>query len=280
MLKLFISACWFTIFILTTPLFSQEEMDSPGSSVAEYEPPHRFGIWVGLFSPTFTSEVQVTSQAIGLGPTVNLEKTFHLPKNETLLRLDAFFRFNKHHSIYAGYYTSSREGTSEVTTEIQIGNLIIPVNSQAYAKNDISLLKFGYRYSIVNTEDIESGLGLGFSVLFYKLFVENKSNIRENTEDVDAALPIPVFNFHTIYYIWNRLNISVYFDIFGVNLGAYEGSLADFGIGLTYRFFHNFGAGIDYNVYKLDVQLKKSDGFDGVIDYLHKGIAIYLFYGL
>lgn len=280
MWKFFISAYWFTILILTTPLFSQEEIDSSSSTMSEYEPPHRFGLWVGLFLPTFTSEAQVTSQTLGLGSTVNLEQSFQLPKNETLLRLDAYFRFSKHHSIYAGYYTSSREGTTEVTTEIQIGDLIIPVNSQAYAKNDISLLKFGYRYSIVNSEDFESGLGLGFSVLFYKLFVENKSNIRENTEDIDETLPIPVFNFYTVYNIWTRLFLSVYLDLFGVNLGTYDGSLTDFGVGVTYRFFNNFAAGIDYNVYKLDVHVEKSNGFDGVIDYLHKGIAIYLFYGL
>ena len=280
MWKFFISACWFTILVLTTPLFSQEEIDSPSSSVAEYEPPHRFGLWVGLFLPTFTSQAQVTSQTLGLGPSVNLEKSFQLPTDETLFRLEAFFRFNKHHSIYAGYYKSSREGTSEVTTEIQIGDLIIPVESQAYTKNDISLLKFGYRFSIVNTEDFESGFGLGFSILFYKLFIEHKSNIRENTEDVDETLPIPVFNFYTVYNIWNRLNLSVYFDIFGVNLGDYDGSLADFSLGLTYRIFDNFAAGIDYNVYKLDVHVEKSNGFNGVIDYLHKGIAIYLYYGL
>ncbi len=87
MWKLFISACWFTLLILTTPLFSQEEIDSPSSTVSEYEPPRRFGLWAGLFLPTFTSEAQVTSQAIGLGPTVNLEKSFQLPKNETLLRV-------------------------------------------------------------------------------------------------------------------------------------------------------------------------------------------------
>lgn len=121
---------------------------------------------------------------------------------------------------------------------------------------------------------------MGFSVLFYKLFIENKSNIRENTEDVDETLPIPVFNFYTVYNIWNRLDLSVNFDLFGVNLGTYDGSLTDFGIGLSYRTLNNIASGIDYNVYKLDVHVNKSDGFDGMIDYLHKGIAIYLFYGL
>ena len=29
-------------------------------------------------------------------------------------------------------------------------------------------------------------------------------------------------------------------------------------------------------MYKLDVHIEKSDGFEGVIDYLHKGIAVYL----
>ena len=35
---------------------------------------------------------------------------------------------------------------------------------------------------------------------------------------------------------------------------------------------------LDYD--NIDFEAARADGFDGVIDYLHKGIAIYLFYGL
>jgi len=279
MAKSLICFCISSILIFNTSLFSQDEIDSINTQISEYEPPERFGVWLGWFGPSFQSLAQVNSQAIGIGPIINLERSFQLPDNESLLRFEAYFRINKHHSVYTGYYTSTREGRSEVTTEIKIGDLIIPIGSQSYAKNDISLLKIGYRYSIVNTEEIESGIGLGFSILFYKLFVESKSTIRENTENVDQPIPIPILNIYTVYHIWNRFDFLFYADLFGISIDIYDGSLIDFALGIKYRIIDQLAAGINYNVYKLDVRIDNPKGFDGRIDYFHRGLTLYLFYG-
>lgn len=255
---------------------AQEEVDKTNERDSIYSPPERFVVWAGWFLPNFQSQAQVNSQTVGLGPIVNLERAFKLPDSENLLRIDSYFRINNHHSVYAGFYTSSREGLTEVTNNIQIGNLIIPIGTEAYAKNNISLLKFGYRYSIVNLEKIESGVGLGFSMLFYYLFVENKILILENTEEVDVIIPIPIINFFSEYHIWKKFDLMLYIDLFGVNFDIYDGVLFDFALNAKYKIFEQLAVGIGYNIYKIDVRVENPKGFDGKIDYLHKGFAFFV----
>jgi hypothetical protein len=267
----------FLAFLLLYNNFSipQEEGEQTNIKDSVYTSPEQFGIWAGWFLPNFQSQAQVNSQMVGLGPIVNLERAFKLPDSENLLRIESYFRINNNHSVYAGFYTSSREGLSKVTNNIQFGNLIIPIGAEAYSKNDISLLKVGYRYSLVNSEEIESGFGLGFSILFYYLFVENKLLSRENTEEVDVALPIPIINFFSEYHIWNKFDLTLYIDMFGVNFDIYDGVLLDFALNAKYKITDQFAVGIGYNIYKIDVRVENPKGFDGKIDYLHKGFAIF-----
>jgi len=254
----------------------QENVEQTSAADSVYSPLERFAVWAGWFLPNFQSQAQVNSQSIGLGPIVNLERALKLPDTENLLRIDSYFRIDNHHSVYAGFYASSREGLTQVTNNIQIGDLIIPIGAETYTKNDISLLKVGYRYSIVNSEEIESGVGLGFSVFFYYLFVENKLLNRENTEEVDVALPIPIINFFTDYHIWKKFDLMLYVDLFGVNFDIYDGVLLDFALNAKYKITDQFAAGLGYNIYKIDVRVENPKGFDGKIDYFHKGFAFFI----
>lgn len=254
----------------------QENVEQASAADSVYAPPGRFAVWAGWFLPNFQSQAQVNSQSVGLGPIVNLERALKLPDTENLLRIDSYFRIDNHHSVYAGFYASSREGLTQVTNNIQIGDLIIPIGAETYTKNDISLLKVGYRYSIVNSEEIESGVGLGFSVFFYYLFVENKLLNRENTEEVNVALPIPIINFFTDYHVWKKFDLMLYIDLFGVNFDIYDGVLLDFALNAKYKITDHFAVGFGYNIYKIDVRVENPKGFDGKIDYLHKGFAFFV----
>jgi len=275
----FLNITWlFLAFLLfyNNASIAQEEVEQTNTTDSVYSPPERFSVWAGWFLPTFQSQAQINSQMVGLGPIVNLERALKLPDTENLLRIDSYFRINNHHSVFAGFYTSSREGFSQVTNNIQIGNLIIPIGAESYTKNNISLLKVGYRYSIVNSEKIESGVGLGFSILFYYLFVENRLLNKENTEEVDTVLPIPIINFFTEYHIWKKFDFMLYIDLFGVNFDIYDGVLLDFALNAKYKITDQFAVGLGYNIYKIDVRVENPKGFDGKIDYFHKGFAIFV----
>ena len=79
----------FIIFILAPPLSSQEENDSLNTRISEYEPPDRFGLWLGYFGPSFEASVRVNSRTLGLGSYVSLENAFELPTSQNVFKIES-----------------------------------------------------------------------------------------------------------------------------------------------------------------------------------------------
>jgi hypothetical protein len=275
MWKLFISFCLLIIIILTSPLFSQQEQDSIKVQNSEYEPPDRFGLWLGYFGPSFEASVRVNSKTLGLGSYVSLENAFELPTTQNVFRIEAYFRISKHHRIRAGYYGLSRDGSSVLERELRIGENVYPIGSVAIAEEKFNLFKLIYAYSIVNNEEIESGASVGISIMRY--FLDSKREILgfENKTDVDITLPIPVLGLHTIYHLWKKFDALFYLNFFSVKIDIYDGLLLDTGLGIQYFVIDQVALGLGFNVFKLDVFVDDPGEFQGRINYFHQGVAFY-----
>ena len=112
-------------------------------------------------------------------------------------------------------------------------------------------------------------------MLFYYLYVENRIINIENKEEVDVIIPIPIINIFTEYHIWESFDLMLYIDLFGVNFDIYDGILLDFALNFKYKIINQFAIGVGYNIYKIDVRVENPKGFDGKIDYFHKGFALF-----
>ena len=88
-------------------------------------------------------------------------------------------------------------------------------------------------------------------------------------------MPIPIINFYTDYHIWEKLDLMLCVDLFGVNFDIYDGVLLDFALNIKYKIIDQFAVGLGYNIYKINVRVENPKGFDGKIDYFHKGFAIF-----
>ena len=265
----------FLILLLATPLFSQGGGDSVNTQSSEYTPPDRVGLLLGYFGPSFEASVRVNSKTLGLGTFVSLENSFELPSSQDIFRIEAHFRFSKHHSIKAGYYTSTRDGTSVIEQEIRIGDVVFPIGSIAIADEKFSLLKLIYNYSIVNSEDIESGVSVGFSLMNYALNAKKELLGIEEEVNVDETLPIPTVGFFTTYHLWKNFDLLFYLNFFSLKIDIYDGVLTDLAFAAQYKIIDHIRIGLGYNIFKIDVGVEGSQEFEGRIDYLHKGIAFY-----
>ncbi|UCH65641.1 MAG: hypothetical protein JSW63_00465 [Ignavibacterium sp.] len=273
MLKLFFSS--YLIILLTTPLFPQKGTDSVTIPIQEYEPSDRFGLWLGYFGPSFEASVRVNSRTLGLGSYVRLENAFELPTTQNVFRVEAYFRITKHHKIRAGYYGLSRDGSSVLERELRIGDNVYPVGSVAIAEEKFDIFKLIYAYSIVNNEEIESGVSAGISIIRY--FLDSKREVLgfENKTEVDVTLPVPVLGLHTIYHLWKRFDALFYVNFFSVKIDIYDGLLFDAGLGIQYFLIDQVALGLGFNIFKLDVFVDDPGEFQGRINYFHQGIAFY-----
>ena len=93
----------------------------PGAAKAEegYGPgTDRFKINLGYYFPAISTDMQVD---IGDSP-IDFEETLGLSENETVLRLDGYWRFAKKHRLGFGYYRLDRDARRFLSTSINIGD--------------------------------------------------------------------------------------------------------------------------------------------------------------
>ena len=64
------------------------------------------------------------------------------------------------------------------------------------------------------------------------------------------------------------------YDVLSASVGDYDGLLHNAAIGFNYRLFDNFGVGIAYNYFELDVRIDKSI-WRGKVETIYDGAYVY-----
>ena len=133
----------------------------PGSANAEegYGPgTDRFKINLGAYFPAISTTMQVD---IGDTP-IDLEETLNLGEDETVLRLDGYWRFAKKHRLGFGYYRLNRDASTYLSAELPIGGGD-PWPADALIASDLTLdfYQLNYMYSFYQGEKWEIGGTIG-----------------------------------------------------------------------------------------------------------------------
>jgi hypothetical protein len=136
------------------------------------------------------------------------------------------------------------------------------------------MVKLGYGYSFYHVEKVELGIGIGFHLMDMGFDVNAPE---EGTEESGGGLiPLPNFRFMLDYTISPRAHLIGQTQFFFIEIGGYGGSMTDFWVGLQYRAFRNFGAGVAFNRFVLDVDAQDTD-FSGAASIVFNGFQFYLF---
>ena len=79
--------------------------------------------------------------------------------------------------------------------------------------------------------------------------------------------------------VWYRYSLSpkwalrTRFDYLSVDIGDYNGSLVNGSLGFNYRLFENFGVGLSYNIFELDLGITRTD-WRGEVKSRYEGLYV------
>ena len=113
----------------------------------------RFRVSAGAFSVfRYESTTSLTSARAGLGVGFSPQDTLGWDSSQTVLRLDARYRFNRTHSLNLSWYRISVDGARSLLEEIawidQDGNPItIPVGASVSSGLSYDIYKLGYLWT-------------------------------------------------------------------------------------------------------------------------------------
>jgi hypothetical protein len=186
-----------------------------------------------------------TRGAVGFGSVVGtfirLEEQLDLDSNQSNIRFNGVYQFNRKHSIDFTFGDSSRDGTSMIEDSIIVGDdgdeVEFMVGALVETAFDTSSAKIFYKYSFINNGKTQAGIGAGLSIFDYKLslegtgFVDDGSGGGPQQEFVrvseDILAPVPSFNLFIHHAFMPKLIFRATAAFFDINAGDIDGGLIE-----------------------------------------------------
>jgi len=215
------------------------------ADASEYYPNlyKRFGISVGGAAyQNFNTSLRVDSDLL-VGAVLDLEDTLGVDDKSSVLRIDAFWHWNKRHGLDFSYYDIGRSGSRTVSQDINFGNITIPAGTGVHTTFDTTILKLAYRYNFVSDYRTLIGASFGLHTIGVDAGMETTTGAALD-ESFKAALPMPVLGLHFEYALSRSWKLTSSVELLQIDLGDYSGVLSDRRLSIEHNPFHNFGWGL------------------------------------
>ena len=236
--------------ILTVALVILSPLMAMSASYAEDARTDKFKFAIGGYTLTrYDSEISVTEPHTGAGVSVNPEDTFGLKTEQSVFRIDGYYRFNENHALTYSWYRISSDGNKSVDNEInwvdKNGNAItIPIGASVNTSLDYDIYKLGYLWSFYHNDKVElsAGAGLHITRIAIGLQADTTSSGIDAT-DVAMTVPLPVLTFGLTYYVTPKFSWYFKTEIFSLAYQDWEGVYTDTTAGVEYRAWKHVGLG-------------------------------------
>ncbi|MCW8845772.1 MAG: hypothetical protein OQK99_08030 [Gammaproteobacteria bacterium] len=235
---------------------------------------HNFGISLGVFVTNRDSTTRLDGDIPNSGTPIDLETDLGLSKQDSVFRIDGYYRFNEKHRIDFSYFDLSRDGSKVLNRTIDFLGEEFLINTQVDANFDMSIYKIAYTYSVIQNDSGYLGLSAGLYIADISAGI-SLTPLEGGLIDGAAAsegvtAPLPVFGVRGQYNFTEKWMFRGSAEIFVYEYDAYSGSLYDVYAGIDYQWFKNMAVGIGYNSVKLDVGVS-ADRFEGNLNWQYDG---------
>ena len=258
----------------------------PGSAQAEegYGPGMgRFKINLGAYFPAISTDMQVDINDDNIG----LEETLGLSDDETVLRLDGYWRFAKKHRLGFGYYRLDRDASSALSGDFEIGGETWYAGALIDTDMTLDFYSLNYMYSFYQGEKWEIGATIGAYWVRAETTIALAAAIVPPPPDPPLAAgelyesdtfegPLPLIGLAFEYYITPKWMATLKGGYFQLTLNDYKGRIANLGASVEYQFTKTFGLGLGYDGFALKLEAEDANSNDfASIEYKYHGVQVY-----
>ena len=218
---------------------------------AEDAVPDKFKIALGAYAVLrYDTLLSLTEPNLGAGVAINPDVALGLNAEQSVLRLEGYYRFNNKHGLSYSWYSIGSEGGKSLEEEIdwidENGNPItIPIGASVGTVLDYDIYKVGYLWSFHHTDKVEMvfGAGLHMTRIEVELSAEYTGST-VSTADVSTTVPLPVVSFGVGYNVTPKFSWHIKTELFALKFDDWDGVYTDSSLGMEYRVFKHVGLGI------------------------------------
>jgi len=268
LVPIFLMAC---LFIMPGKAMADEGW-GPGQDKWKFE--------LGGYFPSVSTSMKVDID----DTSIDLENVLGLSEDESVARLDGYWRFAKKHRLGFGYYGLRRDATHVLADTIIIGDEPWYYGAKVATELDMDFFAIAYAYSFYQNEKWEIAGTIGAywvkiqTTIALAAYLDNEVDppleVSERLESETVEVPLPLFGLSFEYYFTPKWMATLKGGYFQLSLDNFSGSILNMGAKLEYQFTKMFGLGLGYDGFVLNVDGEDA-GDVAEIEYKYHGIQLY-----
>jgi len=227
---------------------------------------------LGAVSSNFNTSARIDGKTAG-GSDINYEDQLGLDSNKSTYSLAGALRFARNHRLDGAYDDNKRSASKTTERSYTIGDTTIPAGTVLGAEQRTSIGYLGYRYSLLKSDAMEVGLGLGVYGGNFKFKFGADSPVINI--DKSTTLPLPVLVASGDFYLTERATITATLRGLKVKIGDVDGSVYEAVLAGEYLLTNNVGIGASVGRFDMQADVTKS-GFSGSTELKSTAARLYL----
>ncbi len=243
----------------------------------------RFKFSIGGFAITrYDSAISMTDPDLGAGISISPQDTLGLDFENTVLRIEGYYRFRPKHALTYAWYNINSTGNKIIDKEFEWvdpgGNPVtIEAGAQVTSSLDYDIFKIGYLWSFHHTDKVELGVGAGLHITRVSLGIDASITTPPNQslQNVNTTVPLPVLSLVLKYNVTPKFHWFLKTEAFALKFDNWVGSFRDTTFGMEYRAWKHvaLGAGLSSNSLEIaendpEFQLRFNNSISGGLIYL------------
>jgi hypothetical protein len=230
----------------------------------------RWSLEIGAYAPKVKTTANLHGP-LGAGTTVNFEDELGLTDRKTMGAILARVRLGERWRIEAEYFSLDRSGTRPVNRTINWGGNVYPIGTVVTSEFNSDIYRLSGGYSFIKDAQREFGVAFGLHITD---FTTSLAAPGVGARAGDALAPLPTLGLYGAYAFTPKWLLSGRVDYFSLKYDEYDGSLANFSVGVDYRFTRHFGVGVGYRYVDYQLDATKSS-YTGSVNYKFSGPTLY-----
>lgn len=239
-----------------------------------------FFLDLGAFFPERRLNLSVNGSTGDLNPVVDFSEELGLKQSDETFALDFGWRFGNKWRLVSQYFESTGNSSWILDEDVKWEDVIFQGGTNASVGNDFKLIRAFVGRDFNFTENHEFGVGAGIHWLEISAFIEGTILVEGGEsasafESVSTQGPVPNIGAWYKYSISENWAFRGRVDWLSASIGKYDGQLTNISFGANYQIARNFGIGLNYHDFTLDVAVDESDwqgrvitSYDGLYAYL------------
>ena len=206
---------------------------------------------------------------------IEVSEAWGLDKDKTSAAMVFTWKFGEKWSVSGQYFSTDDSATATLDEDVEWEDWIFGEGSAVSAGVDLQVARvfFGRTFHQGPNHDFVAGAGLHWIEI--GAFLEgnaiiNGEPVGSRRGSVSAAAPLPNIGAAYRYAFSPKWLLNTRLDWLHASFDEYSGGLWNGSAGIEYQAFKNVGFALAYQVFKLDVDVKK-EGWRGSADLTYRG---------